>query len=68
MGATIANLEVSWFLITLDEEFRCLVELACKISDFVCAGVLPASPCSHFVPMVSPSLCEFRPMESDDPG
>ena len=39
---TLANPEVSRFLIILDHKFRCPVELASKFGYLVGAGVLPA--------------------------
>jgi hypothetical protein len=42
IGATTTNPEGSRFLIGLDDEFRCLVELARKLGYLIGARVLPA--------------------------
>ena len=47
LGTTIPNPDESRFLITLDDEFRCPVELAYKIVYLVGAGVFPAFKLSY---------------------
>ena len=46
--ATISDLEINRFLVTLDDKFRCLVKLACESNNVIGAGVFPARKFSWF--------------------
>lgn len=47
-GVTTTNTNVNRFLVTLDDEFCCLIELARKFSYLVGGGVLPAFKLPYF--------------------
>ena len=58
IGATTTNPEVSRFLITLDDQFRCVVELARKFGYLIGARVLPAFKFSCFLEFSGSSLAK----------